>query len=100
MDASTNWVQGMEQPKGEDRIKSECWEVLPPAVAVTDRNDKSDDGDEGVLVLVMTPSLPPMHTFLDKLVNNEPLGAISNDDPSGFGFFDTVPVVSSSCVKH
>ncbi|CDS01396.1 hypothetical protein, partial [Sporisorium scitamineum] len=61
---------------------------------------RDNDSDEGVPAFAMTPSPPPMHTFLDELDDDEPLGVISDDDPGGFSFFDTVLVASSSHVKH
>ncbi|CDR88176.1 related to transposase [Sporisorium scitamineum] len=74
--------------------------VLPPSVAVFDGDKASEDGNEALSASAMTPSPPHMHTFLDELDDNDPLSTINNDNPGGFGFFDTVPVASSSYIRH
>ena len=75
-------------------------DTAPPAATAAVYNTRSDDSNVGILASAMTPPPPPMHTFLDELDDGEPLSSISNDDPGEFGFFDTVPVASSSLCKH
>ncbi|SJX62175.1 related to transposase [Sporisorium reilianum f. sp. reilianum] len=94
-------VKGWERlaKKRSQGRREEEEEVLPPATAVDDGGEASEDDEEGVLMLLANPPPPPMQTFLDELDDNEPLSTIDEVDPGGFGFFDTVPVASSSCGK-
>ncbi|CBQ72315.1 related to transposase [Sporisorium reilianum SRZ2] len=91
-------VKGWERlaKKRSQGRREEEEEVPPPAAAVDDGGEASEDDEEGVLTSLATPPPPPMRTFLDELDDNEPLSAIDEVDPGGFGFFDTVPVASSS----
>ncbi|SJX61013.1 related to transposase [Sporisorium reilianum f. sp. reilianum] len=73
--------------------------VAPPPAAADDGDDAVDHVDEALLASAMTLPPPPTHTFLDELNNVEPLDTITDNDPGGFGFFDTVPVASSSRVR-
>lgn len=93
-------AKGKPKSRNTQGTDQEEEEVAPPAVAVADRDEAFDDGDDDDLMPLNTPSPPPMHTFLDELDDDEPLSAISDDDPGGFGFFDTVPIASSSRIKH
>ncbi|CBQ69896.1 related to transposases [Sporisorium reilianum SRZ2] len=69
-------------------------------VAVSDRDDAFDDGDEALLASARTPSPPPTHSLLDELDDGKPLSTIDDDDPGGFGFFDTLPQAGPSRTQH
>ncbi|CBQ71472.1 conserved hypothetical protein [Sporisorium reilianum SRZ2] len=62
--------------------------------AADDGNEVNDDEEE----VLPSPSPPPPapHTFLDDLAAVESLNAVDDGDDDPFGFFETLPVASSS----
>ncbi|SPO20076.1 related to transposases [Ustilago trichophora] len=67
--------------------------------AVPDGNEAPHDGDEGLLAspsISATPAEPNITNNIDPELS---LDAINDDDLGGFGFFDIMPVASSSRVR-
>ncbi|SJX66004.1 related to transposase [Sporisorium reilianum f. sp. reilianum] len=92
-------------PAKSRRTRGNCQEeeeevAAPPPAAALDGDDASEDGDEALLASPSTPSPPPTHSLLDELDDGEPLSAVDDDDPGGFGFFDTLPQAGPSRMEH
>ncbi|SJX64480.1 related to transposase [Sporisorium reilianum f. sp. reilianum] len=85
-------TQGNRQYKEEEVI-------AVPSAAVDDHDDASEDGNKDLLAPPTTPSPPPTHSFLDELDDGKPLSTIKDDDPGGFGFFETLPVPGPSRIR-
>ncbi|CBQ73839.1 related to transposase [Sporisorium reilianum SRZ2] len=85
---------------GKQREEEEEEEEVEEEAAVSDRDDAFDDGNEALLASARTPSPPPTHSLLDELDDGKPLSAIDDDDPTGFGFFDTLPQAGPSHTQH
>ncbi|CBQ69687.1 related to transposase [Sporisorium reilianum SRZ2] len=93
-EASTSRNAGGNRQDEEEEV------VAAPSAAVDDCDNASEDDDEALLVSPSTPSPPPTHSLLDELDDSEPLSTVDDDDPGGFGFFDTLPQAGPSRTKH
>lgn len=70
------------------RRREEC-------ITAADGNKEDSDDDKEALLSLPTPSTLP-HTFLDDLDDGKPLSADNNNNDNPFGFFEMLPIPSSS----
>ena len=70
--------------------------VVPPAAVGHDHDEASEDGTEGVSLPLTVAATPAVTDIDDGLDDGEPLSTISDDDNNPFGFFETLPIPSSS----
>lgn len=85
---------------GGKRRRVEEIVAVEEEVAVFVGDSAVDDGEEGLSVSASVSAMSEMLEIADDLDPDLPLDAIiADNDPGGFGFFDTFPVASSSRVR-